>query len=120
MARAFCAEIVLLHSYWIPVSTGSPELLPKDLIERVRQVGRSELEKLEKLVVERGVRCDTRLTLQPAVPAILQEAEVIAADLVVMGTQGRTGLEHALLGSVAESVVRQAPCPVMTVKVGKD
>ena len=38
------------------------------------------------------------------------------ADLIVMGTHGRTGLSHALLGSVAERVVRTAPCPVMTVR----
>jgi nucleotide-binding universal stress UspA family protein len=38
------------------------------------------------------------------------------ADMIVMGTQGRTGLERLLLGSVAERVIRQAPCPVVTVR----
>ena len=37
-------------------------------------------------------------------------------DLIVMGTHGRTGLAHALMGSVAERVVRRAPCPVLTVR----
>ncbi len=37
-------------------------------------------------------------------------------DLVVMGTHGRSGIEHILIGSVAEKVVRKAPCPVMTVR----
>jgi nucleotide-binding universal stress UspA family protein len=41
------------------------------------------------------------------------------ADLIVLGTQGRGGLEHALLGSVAERVVRLAPCPVLTVRAPK-
>jgi len=39
-----------------------------------------------------------------------------AVDLIVMGTHGRTGLRHVLLGSIAETVVRTAPCPVFTVK----
>jgi nucleotide-binding universal stress UspA family protein len=38
------------------------------------------------------------------------------ADMIVMGTQGRTGLDRLLLGSVAERVIRQAPCPVLTVR----
>ena len=37
-------------------------------------------------------------------------------DLIVMGTHGRTGLAHMMIGSVAEKVVRRAPCPVLTVK----
>jgi universal stress protein A len=47
---------------------------------------------------------------------IVRIAEEQAADLIVMGTHGRTGFQHALLGSVAEKVVRLAPCPVMTVR----
>jgi nucleotide-binding universal stress UspA family protein len=43
-------------------------------------------------------------------------AEERGADLIVMGTHGRTGLQHVLLGSVAEKVVRLAPCPVLTVR----
>ena len=42
------------------------------------------------------------------------------ADMIVMGTQGRTGLERLLLGSVAERVIRQAPCPVLTVRPDTD
>jgi nucleotide-binding universal stress UspA family protein len=47
---------------------------------------------------------------------ILQVARDEAVDLIVMGTHGRTGLRHVLLGSIAETVVRTAPCPVFTVK----
>jgi nucleotide-binding universal stress UspA family protein len=49
--------------------------------------------------------------------AILQLARDIKADLIVMGTHGRTGLGRVLMGSVAEEVVRQAPCSVLTVKL---
>jgi len=48
--------------------------------------------------------------------AIVRTAEERHADLIVMGTHGRTGLSHVLLGSVAEKVVRLAPCPVLTVR----
>lgn len=47
---------------------------------------------------------------------IIKVAREEKADLIIMGTHGRTGLEHVLMGSVAEKVVRRAPCPVLTVK----
>jgi nucleotide-binding universal stress UspA family protein len=47
---------------------------------------------------------------------IVDAARAIGADLIVLGTQGRTGLDHLLLGSTAERVVRHAPCPVLTVR----
>jgi len=52
--------------------------------------------------------------------AIVRTAEECGADLIVMGTHGRTGLSHVLLGSVAEKVVRMAPCPVLTVRHKND
>ena len=47
---------------------------------------------------------------------ILETAKIQQADLIVMGTHGRTGLQHMLLGSVAEKVVRLAPCPVLVAR----
>jgi universal stress protein A len=52
---------------------------------------------------------------QPA-KVIIEHASAIKADLIVMGTHGRTGLAHLLMGSVAEHVVREATCPVLTVR----
>jgi nucleotide-binding universal stress UspA family protein len=52
---------------------------------------------------------------------IIQTARKEKVDLIVMGTHGRTGLDHVLFGSTAEKVVRKAPCPVMTVRLpGKE
>ncbi len=48
--------------------------------------------------------------------AIYEEAETMGADLIIMGTHGRSGIEHMVLGSTAERVIREAPCPVMTIK----
>jgi nucleotide-binding universal stress UspA family protein len=50
---------------------------------------------------------------------IVEYAKAISADLIVMGTHGRTGLAHFIIGSVAERVVRLAPCPVLTVGLEK-
>ncbi len=48
--------------------------------------------------------------------SLVERAKRAAIDLLVLGTHGRTGLEHALMGSVAERVVRKARCPVLTVR----
>lgn len=58
----------------------------------------------------------TMLRSGDAPDVIIQAAREIGADMIVMGTHGRRGLKRALLGSVAESVVRSAPCPVLTVR----
>jgi nucleotide-binding universal stress UspA family protein len=56
------------------------------------------------------------ITADAASSAIVESADQLGADLIVMGTRGLTGMKHILLGSVAERTVRLAHCPVMTVK----
>ncbi len=68
-----------------------------------------------------GVAYEHRLLRGNPAQQIIQLAKDENAALIVMGTHGRTGLMRLLMGSVAEEVVRQAPCPVLTVKIpGKD
>ena len=62
-----------------------------------------------------GLRCETKIIEGTATTDIIQRAQRIGADLVVVGNHGRTGLAHIVLGSVAERVVRRASCPVLTV-----
>ncbi|MEW6296303.1 MAG: universal stress protein [Thermodesulfobacteriota bacterium] len=64
----------------------------------------------------KSIRWDKATIEGPAVPTIVQAAEARQADLIIMGTNGRTGLAHMLLGSVAEGVVRTAACPVLTIR----
>jgi nucleotide-binding universal stress UspA family protein len=59
---------------------------------------------------------DVALAVGHPADAIVRVAQERGADLIVMATHGRTGLQHVLLGSVAEKVVRLAPCPVLTVR----
>jgi nucleotide-binding universal stress UspA family protein len=85
-------------------------------IESFAKHARAELD-------ERSARYRDRVTLAPALlevgdarDVIDRVAEHVGADLVVMGTHGRRGLRRVLLGSIAESVVRSAPCPVLTIR----
>ena len=62
-----------------------------------------------------GVTVETTTLSGRAAPEIVAHAKKIGADLIVMGTHGRSGFQHALLGSVAERVVHHSPCPVLVV-----
>lgn len=62
-----------------------------------------------------GLACETKIVEGSASTEIARRGRDIGADLIVVGTHGRTGLAHAMLGSVAERVVRRASCPVLTV-----
>ena len=61
-------------------------------------------------------RWDVQVTTGDSADAIVRIATELTADLIVMATHGRTGFQHVLLGSVAEKVVRHAPCPVLTIR----
>ena len=63
-----------------------------------------------------GLRCDTLIVHGIPFQTIVDTAGDRDVDLIVMGTHGRTGLSHVLLGSVAEKVVRLAPCPVLVTR----
>jgi universal stress protein A len=106
LARDHGAQLVVLH---VIVPTEDP-WLQQDAAE-VR-------EKLNQLPMPGAeVRVERRLTEGTPASEILRVAAETSADLIVLGTHGRTGLARALLGSVAEQVVRKASCPVLTVKM---
>jgi nucleotide-binding universal stress UspA family protein len=93
---------------------------PEDLTEEMLEQCRRYLAELEKEIVALGasvtVHCEES-AMRPFA-AINQFAKELPADLVVIGSHGRSGLRHALLGSTAEKVVRKAPCPVLVIKSG--
>ena len=116
MARRFGAKLTLLHTYEIPAfAYAGMEYAPGDLSRMVANAARDELDATLAAVKKQVPDADS--VLHQGVPwqQILSTVDEIHADLVVMGTHGRTGLRHALLGSVAEKVVRLAHVPVMTV-----
>lgn len=79
--------------------------------EAERSLGRY----VTRLALE-GVEARRRVVIGRPTATILAECRTLGTDLIVMGTHGRTGLPHVVMGSVAEQVVRAAPCPVLTVR----
>ncbi|MBI5515337.1 MAG: universal stress protein [Deltaproteobacteria bacterium] len=87
---------------------------------KLQRAAQAELERLATVLQrENGVEVVPEFRTGSAYLEIVKFAAEVHADLVVLGTHGRTGLKRAFLGSVAERVVRHAPCTVVTVK-GKD
>ena len=120
LARAFGATLHGLHvvdpMYLNALGAEAYVSMTSDLDEQAEESARTRLNAL--LLDSDGSGPATRSALlrssAPA-PAITQYAKDEGIDLIVMGTSGRSGVAHLLLGSVAERVVRTAPCPVLTV-----
>jgi nucleotide-binding universal stress UspA family protein len=113
------AELHLVHALaWPSVAFGSRELVGVSQAGFTRDMEQAR-EELDKLVapLSCGIsRVTGHLKIGPAARIIVQLAVDISADLVVVGTHGRSGFDRFLFGSVAEKVVRTAPCPVLTVR----
>lgn len=120
-ARQYDATVYLLH------------VVPTDELHLHREVYRPEegggadvqwaekvsKEKLHEIAQERlsgGIRYEILTRVGEAAKSILETAEEVGAELIVMATHGRTGISHFFLGSVAEQVVREASCPVLTLR----
>jgi universal stress protein A len=88
--------------------------IPIDLPSVVSEAS-SRLATEEDQVRARGVVCESNVLVGRAESEIVDHAEKTHSDLIILGTHGRSGLGHALLGSVAEKVVQHAHCPVLTV-----
>jgi len=116
LAKGMGAELTLLHAYQNPayVLPMSGYVGPTaDMITKMRQQIGDELEGLAAGVRKQGLTVQTQVVEGIPYKCIVDLAAEWKADLIVMGTHGRTGLSHALTGSVAERVVRTAECPVL-------
>src|SRR5262245_39059797 len=121
LATKMGASVHLLHVFTDPyaVAACAPELyatVPPEARERAREEAHQRLfERLDSAEEQRfrGTRGIMRGLTAPQIVAYADSQDI---DLIVMGTHGRRGVAHLLLGSVAEHVVRTATCPVMTVR----
>jgi nucleotide-binding universal stress UspA family protein len=112
------ARLHLLHACAVPVAGLTPYemVVPTGVWDAIREGAAERLEEIRRDLARQGVEAEVEVSSQLPVEAILASAEETHADLIAMGTRGRTGLKHAMLGSVAERTLRHAPCPVLAVK----
>jgi nucleotide-binding universal stress UspA family protein len=119
LAKDYGAALTIVHVYE-PLAIAVPEgyqLFTEDQLNRMFEELQRELAEQQRRAELAGApRVDTELLHGFAVTEIQNFAQQCNFDLIVMGTHGRRGLSHAFLGSVAERVVRLAPCPVLTVR----
>ncbi len=121
IARECGARLIALHVAGLHIDVspavctewGVPFVLPGDYLGYHSSL-RGRLQ--AKFESDPRVHVETRLEDGDAAEEILRTAEDVACDLIVMGTHGRSGLGRLIMGSVAEAVVRQARCPVLTLR----
>jgi universal stress protein A len=123
LAQHYSATLTLVYVYE-PLDYALPEgyaLYTPEQITHLMEEFRGRLRTLVHDVEAMGVsRVDSKVLNGPAALEIVDFARSNAFDLIVMGTHGRKGLSHLLMGSVAERVLRTAHCPVLTVKAPED
>lgn len=109
LAEKFSAQLYLLYVIKEPVPYHGYDLEPEEEItEKMSRLPGEPWS--EKLRIERIVR------MGPPFLEIITEAHEKQVDMIVMGTHGYGPIKHMLIGSVAERVVRRAPCPVLTIR----
>jgi universal stress protein A len=121
LAQPFGATIDLVHAWQMPIYVGADMMLlgPGEMRatfqEFTERMAEKDLEAWRVALVKRGFsKAAGFLVLGDPAQSILETAK--GYDMLVMGTHGRTGIVHALMGSVAEKVLRRAICPVLTVR----
>ncbi len=124
-ARSFAelhkAELHVIHvvdeasMYWMAMGPNSLPVGPSH--EELIVIAQQELKRhVDQHLSGVGVPLVTEVTLGRPFMEIIRYAREKNIDLIVIGTHGRGGLKHVLLGSVAEKVVRKSPCPVLTIR----
>jgi universal stress protein A len=118
-AQQLQARLTLLHIIHdvMPIGVGDMASgLPTSYLQDLEADAKQEMERYRQRVQEAGLEVD--MVVEHGVPfqGIVDAARDRQVDLIVAGTHGRTGLQHVLLGSVAEKVVRLAPCPVLVAR----
>ena len=122
MAKQYQAKLLAVHVLSFPTpylgpGPGSPVLYER-LEKEARQHAESVLSSLAKKAQKAGVDTETAILTGPTDDRIVSFAKRKSADLIVVGTHGRTGVSKFFLGSVAARVISTASCPVLAVRGG--
>ena len=127
LGRRLGAEVEVLHvtespiasrAWYLPYSEGEGTFL-RDIAAKQRHAALQVLEdQIKEAAFDQREAAATRALIKDGIPSdvIMVLAKEQDVDLIVMGTHGRKGMRHFVLGSIAERVVRDAPCPVLTVR----
>ena len=121
LAKQLGAKVTAVHAYELPVY-GFPNgalVASVEMTTRIMSAAQEALESACKARANRGVEITPLVRQGVTWEEVHRVAEEMDADLIVIGTHGRKGLSRALLGSVAESVVRHSPVPVLTLRMKK-
>ncbi len=113
LAQQFQSSLTLMHVIYIPVTT---EVNLAAYFADMEAGVKEGIETYRKRAEEAGLAVDVVIVRGTPFHEIVQTAKTKQIDLIVMGTHGRTGVTHLLIGSVAERVVRLAPCPVLVTR----
>ena len=116
LSRRFNSELQLIHVFHVPVYS----FLDATVFPSARTMDQL-IEKIDSLLLhweQESQRLGARKVVSAKVEGVphVEIVEEERADMIVMGTHGHTGVKHALIGSVAEKVVRSADCPVLTIR----
>jgi nucleotide-binding universal stress UspA family protein len=118
LAKANRARLLVMHALALGPPAG--EYVPPQVWDRIETANRAEARKqIDRLVAkakQAGVRAAGLIMVGSPYDVIARTARSKRADVLVMGTHGRTGLPRFFLGSVATRVLAAAPCPVLTVR----
>lgn len=120
LARANRATLVLVHAVTLPPPTLGGEYIPPQTWDRIEAATRAAAQRQIRTLAAKarraGVRAVGLITAGSPYEVIVRAAKSKRADVLVLGTHGRTGLPRFFLGSVAARVLATAPCPVLTVR----
>ena len=118
IAKKFNAELHLFHvipnlNYFTPYESF---LTPENLVAIEKNISTEVDRDFDKIIKKIDISVKKIVKTGVTFVEIIDYVKTEAIDLIVMGTHGRSGIEHILIGSVAEKVVRKAPCPVLTIR----
>lgn len=123
LSDQFGAELHVLHVlhdlFLTMPQTAAALLIPPKALDDVISYAESEIQNIPSTVWTTGKRVTRAVRIGSTWDTIVQYAKENGIDLIVMGSHGRTGLSHVLLGSVAERVVQHASCSVLTVRADR-
>ncbi len=123
MAKSFSAHLLLVHVINEPIDLRG-FYVPHISFDKLEEEITAGAEKMMEQFCRNHLQDfdDYESLIVPGIPyqGIIQVAEEKQADMIVLGTHGRTGLDHVLFGSTAEKIVRLSPLPVLTVRLNED